>query len=163
MKQENLLENTENMTTEEVLENEGNLLSNLLELAKRKEDEAYFRKIEIKGEKGEVKATFRLRPMSSEDVEKCSKQATRFVKQPSGKPEKEMNVRQFQSILIYEATVPEDQKNFWGNIELKRALNVLDNFDMVDKLLLAGEKASVIEIINEMGGFSEEVVETAKN
>ncbi|MFI3253521.1 MAG: hypothetical protein R3Y63_04165 [Eubacteriales bacterium] len=158
-----VLPSTDEMSQEEILENEGNLLSDLLELAKRKENEAFFRNIEIRGEGGQVKARFRLRPMSSEDVESCLKQATALVKNLKGKAEKEVNQRLFQSILIYTATIPEDQKGLWGNIELKRALNVLDNFDMVDKLLLAGEKASVLSVIDEMGGFTEEVAATAKN
>ncbi len=154
---------TEGLSTSEILEQEGNLLSDLLDLAKRKENEVFFRKIEILGQGGQVKATFRLRPLSSEDVEACVKQATKLVKNVKGKVEKEVNQRLYQSILIFTATVPEDQGVLWGNVELKRALNVLDSFDMVDQLLLAGEKASVLAVIDEMGGFTEEARVTAKN
>ncbi len=163
--QRTLLENTEDMSKEEILQNEGNLLSDLLELAKRKENEAFFRNIEIRVE-GKVKVSFRLRPLSSDEVESCAKQATKFVKQPKGKPVKEVNSRIYQSILIYTATIPEDQQNIWGNRQLKDALDVFDNFDMVDKLLLPGEKSAVMDVINEMGGFGEEseaITATAKN
>lgn len=156
------LETTENMSQEEILENEGDLLSNLLDLAKRKEDESFFRKIDIQAN-GQSKVSFRLRPMTSEDIETCVKQATKPVKNHRGKYEKEVNQRLYQSILIYEATIPEDQKNIWGNPQLKRALGVLDNFDMVDKLLLAGEKTQVFTVIDEMSGFNQDAVTTAKN
>lgn len=158
-----VLDSTEGLSREEILENEGNLLADLLDLAKRKENQVFYRKIEIRGASGEVKASFRLRPLSSEDVESCVKQATKLVKNAKGKVEKEVNQRLFQSILIYTATIPEDQSGFWGNVALKRALNILDNFDMVDALLLAGEKASVLGVIDEMGGFTEEAHVTAKN
>lgn len=154
---------TEGLSTEEILEQEGNLLSDLLDLAQRKENEVFFRKIEILGQGGQVKASFRLRPLSSEDVEQCVKQSTKLTKNLKGKVEKEVNQRLYQSILIYTATIPEDQARLWGNVELKRTLNVLDSFDMVDRLLLAGEKASVLAVIDEMGGFTEEARTTAKN
>lgn len=157
-----VLDSTETMSKEEILEQEGNLLSNLLDLAKRKENEAFFRKIDIQAN-GETKISFRLRPMSSEDVANCVKQATKLVKNHRGKAETEVDQRLYQSILIYEATIPEDQKAIWGNPQLKRALGVLDNFDTVDKLLLAGEKAQVFTVIDEMSGFNQEAVNTAKN
>lgn len=157
-----ILESTDLMNKEDVLEQESDLLSNLLDLAKRKENEAFFRKIDIQAN-GSTKVSFRLRPMSSEDIERCVKQATKLVKNHRGKAEKEVDQRLFQSILIYEATVPEDQKEIWGNTQLKRALGVLDSFDTVDKLLLAGEKAQVFTIIDEMSGFNQEAVNTAKN
>ncbi len=158
-----LFDATDSLSKDEILEQENNLLSNLLELAHRREDALFHRKVEILGKDSRVKATFRLRPLSSLDVEDCVKQATKLVKTTKGKVDKELNQRLFQSILIYTATVEADQKAVWGNIPLKKALNILDNFDMVDALLLAGEKASVLAIIDEMGGFSQEGVTTAKN
>lgn len=162
-----LLEPTDHMTQDEILENEGNLLHNLLELSNRKNDEAYQRKVDIKGADGTVKASFRLRPMSSQDAESCAKQASKLVKNIRGKMEKEVDQRIYQSLLIYTATIEEDQKNFWGNRELKKALSIIDNFDMVDALLLAGEKAAVLDILDEMGGFTQniqdEIQNTAKN
>ncbi len=161
----NFPEDLKQMNQEEILENEGNLLSDLLELANRKDNEAFYREIEIKVE-GKVKARFRLRPLTADEVERCVKQATKYVKRPKGKPEKELNARLYQSILIYTATVLEDQKKIWENVQLKQSLDVLDNFDTVDKLLLPGEKSAVMEVISEMGGFDQEadtISTTAKN
>ena len=69
----------------------------------------------------------------------------------------------FRSWLIYTATVDEDRAKLWDSKQAQQAFNVLQGVDLIDCVLLSGEKDRIIDRINEISGYSEEVDETAKN
>ena len=51
----------------------------------------------------------------------------------------------------------------WDNKQAQQAFNVLRGVDMIDAVLLSGEKDRIIDLINEISGYSEDTEETAKN
>jgi hypothetical protein len=53
----------------------------------------------------------------------------------------------------------EDAENMWDNSDLRKQLNVTDKRDMVDRILKAGEKAQVMEVIERLSGFGLEPTE----
>ena len=69
----------------------------------------------------------------------------------------------FRSWLIYTATVDEDRAKLWDNKQAQQAFNVLQGVDLIDSVLLSGEKDRIIDRINEISGYGDETDDTAKN
>jgi hypothetical protein len=65
--------------------------------------------------------------------------------------------------IIFEATVPEDQERLWKNKAAWDRLGVMGPIDLIDKVLLAGEKDAVIQRIERLSGYDLDLEETAKN
>lgn len=149
---------------QEMLLNENQLLSGLLELGKEKDENAGWRKIQIK-RGGVVKLEFRVRPISEDESQECWRKATKFAPYKSGQPKKaiETNTALFRSHLIYRATIEEDRQKTWDNKQAQTAFKVFQGVDMIDMVLLAGEKSRVIDVIDEISGFDDELNEDAKN
>lgn len=155
----------EELTREEYLAHEDEFLRSLLEAAEDIKTETTT--IEI-ARKGKTLFSFRIRPLSEEDFNKCSEQATKYefnrrlgIRIPS-----ETNRARLRSLLIYTATVEEDRKRLWDNKTAWEKLNVLSGPDLIDKVLLPGEKEKVVEKIEEISGYGEEALdkeELAKN
>ena len=59
-----------------------------------------------------------------------------------------------RSYKILTATVDSDK--VWNNTILKQKLNLLDPVDVVDTVLLAGEKDQIDDIIDDISGFGED-------
>ena len=57
----------------------------------------------------------------------------------------------------------EDRKKLWDNRKAQEALDVLSGVDMIDAVLLSGEKDRIIDVINEISGYDDDMEETAKN
>lgn len=151
-------------TQEEILMDENAMLRGLIEAGKEKDDESTYRKIQIK-RGGVLKFVFRIRPVSEEESIKCHDHATKFAPRKRGQPKREIETNQslFRSWLIYTATVDEDRKKLWDNRKAQEALNVLSGVDMIDAVLLSGEKDRIIDVINEISGYDDDMEETAKN
>ena len=126
--------------------------------------ESTYRKIQIK-RAGVLKFMFRIRPVSEEESIKCHDHATKFAPRKRGQPKREIETNQslFRSWLIYTATVDEDRKKLWDNRKAQEALDVLSGVDMIDAVLLSGEKDRIIDVINEISGYGDDMEETAKN
>ena len=60
----------------------------------------------------------------------------------------------YESYLIYLATVEEDKKKYWDNQKLKDKFDVMQGYELVDKVLLPGEKDAVIDQINILSGYN---------
>ena len=112
-----------------------------------------------------MKFVFRVRPVSEEESIKCHDHATKFAPRKRGQPKREIetNTSLFRSWLIYTATVDEDRKKLWDNKKAQEALNVLQGVEMIDAVLLSGEKDRIIDVINEISGYGDDMEETAKN
>ena len=151
-------------TQEEILMDENAMLRGLIEAGKEKDDESTYRKIQIK-RAGVLKFMFRIRPVSEEESIKCHDHATKFAPRKRGQPKREIetNTSLFRSWLIYTATVDEDRKKLWDNKKAQEALNVLQGVEMIDAVLLSGEKDRIIDVINEISGYGDDMEETAKN
>ncbi len=151
-------------TQEEILMDENALLRGLIEAGNEKDNESTYRQIQIK-RGGVLKFVFRIRPVSEEESIACHDHATKFAPRKRGQPKREIetNTAKFRSWLIYTATVDEDRKKLWDNKKAQEALDVLQGVDMIDAVLLSGEKDRVIDVINEISGYDDDMEETAKN
>jgi len=149
---------------EEILLNENQLLSGLLEMAKDKDMNAGARKIPIERD-GKLLIEFRVRPISEDESQEAWRKATKFTPYKKNEPRKalETNTALNRSYLIYKATVDEDRAKTWDNKQLQDALQVFQGVDVIDRVLRAGEKARVIDVIDEISGFDDDLNEEAKN
>ncbi len=109
--------------------------------------------------------SFRVRGLDDEETEKCREQSTKMVKNrrlggmmmPG-----EFNSTKFNSLLIYTATHPDDQKTIWDNKDLWAKADVVTGWQLVDKVLKRGEKEKCIELIEELSGYSDEDAESTE-
>lgn len=151
-------------STEEILMTEETLLRGLIEAGNEKDNESTYRQIQIK-RGGVLKFVFRIRPISEEESIACHDHATKFAPRKRGQPKREIetNAAKFRAWLIYTATVDEDRVKLWDNKKAQEALNILQGVDMIDAVLLSGEKDRVIDVLNEISGYNDDMEETAKN
>lgn len=154
----------EKSTQEEILMSEKEILKGLIEAGTEKDSEAAYERIQIR-RGGVLKFEFRIRPLSEEESVKCREHATKYAPRKRGQPKQEIetNAAKFRSWLIYAATVNEDRAKTWDNKQAQEALGVLQGVDMIDAVLLSGEKDRIIDRINDISGYGEDVEETAKN
>ena len=108
---------------------------------------------------------FRIRPISEDESQECWRKATKFAPYKPGQPKKaiETNTSLFRSHLIYTATVEDDRAKTWDNRQAQAAFQIFQGVDMIDRVLLAGEKSRVIDVIDEISGFDDELSESAGN
>lgn len=155
---------TEQLTQEEILMDESELLRGLIDAGREKNSKDFYKKIQIR-RNGVLKFEFRIRPVSEEESLACHDRATKFAPRKRGQPKREIetNASQFRSWLIYTATVDEDRKKLWDNKKALETFNVLQGSDLIDMVLLSGEKDRIIDEINEISGYGDDVEEIAKN
>ena len=136
----------------------------MLELGRGKSDESYYRRIRIRRD-GKVKLEFRVRPISEEENQACWRQATKYAPSKPRQPKTaiDTDLALYRSYVIYTATVDEDRMKVWENKKAQLALEVLQGVDMIDRVLLAGEKRKVFDEIDELSGNNEETEELAGN
>ncbi|MFG6348975.1 MAG: hypothetical protein K1W15_09695 [Lachnospiraceae bacterium] len=169
---------TSEETTNQLKITEEDFLQGLIDAACYADDENQTKVIEIirpgkkKGEK-RVMFRFSVKPLSEREYNKCKKKHTKYVRNRSlgvKMPEDTDNVK-YRAEIIYRATVPEDRKKLWDNKEAWEALRdkgmqILSGLDMVEYCLLAGEKDRVIDVIDSISGYGdnlEEVTEGLEN
>lgn len=154
----------ETLSKEEILMNETDILRGLIEAGQEKDNESAYERIQIR-RNGVLKFEFRIRPLSEEESLECREHATKYAPRKKGQPKREIetNAAKFRSWLIYAATVDEDRAKTWDNKKAQDALGVLHGVDMIDAVLLSGEKDRVIDRINEISGYGDDVEDTAKN
>ena len=153
------------MDKDELLANEDALLRGMLEAAEGLESESVT--IEI-ARKGKTFFAFRVRPLTEKETERCSDMATKFTRMRGIKVPESTDSAKYRSLLIYTATLEEDKAKTWDNKALWDRLNVISGTDVIDKVLLQGEKEAVIRKINEISGYGnddedESLEDTAKN
>jgi len=154
----------EALSKEEILMSEGDILDGLLKAGKGKDDADNYRKIQIK-RKGVLLLEFRVRPLSEDENQACWRNATKYAPTKPGRPKTaiDTNLAQYRSLVIYTATVDEDRAKVWDNKRAQEGLGLVYGVDMIDKVLLNGEKARVFDVIDEISGNNEETEELAKN
>lgn len=151
------------MKDDDILLSEDQLLRGLLEAAEDRENEAVV--IEI-ARKGKVFFTFRIRPITEKESNRCNDLATKYTRKRGVKVAEDVDIAKYRSLIIHTATVDEDKAKTWDNKALWDKLNVLNGVDVIDKVLHPGEKAAVIDKINEISGYGEEaedIEDLAKN
>lgn len=154
----------ETQSQEEILMNEDAILRGLIEASNEKDGESSYKRVQIR-RNGVLKFEFRIRPVSEEESLACHDHATKFAPRKRGQPKREIETNQalFRSWLIYTATVDADRAKTWDNKKAQQALNVMQGVEMIDAVLLSGEKDRIIDLINEISGYSDDTEETAKN
>lgn len=138
---------------EELLNNETDILRGLLDAAANTEEE---RKVIEIARKGKVFFRFSIRPLSEAEYNACRDKATKYKKNRrlgGIKMPDDTDAARYRSFLIYEATIPEDQKKVWNNKAAWDQLNVISGVQLIDKVLLPGEKEAVIEQIDRLSGY----------
>ena len=150
---------------------EEDLINSLLAAADYKDDEAIQKKIEIK-RNGKVMFSFHIRPLGEPELQRIRKLSTPMYPNPEGKrlPKIEGEIRygEFKSRKIYEATVEADREKMWDNPALKRGLakkgiDVMENWETIDAVLMAGEKNVLNDAIDDLSGYDMDLTEYAKN
>lgn len=162
--EELVYEERNELTNEDYLAMENDILRGLLDAARDKEKETV--KIEV-ARNGKVYFSFRVRGLTEEEDNACREQASKYVlnKRTGLKIRDEFKLAKYRSLLIYHATVEEDRKRLWDNQEAWEKLNVLSGWQVIDKVLLAGEKDAILAKIEELSGFKDEneEIEELKN
>ena len=154
-------------TKEQVRANEEDFIQGLIDAADFSTEET--QRIEIIRE-GKLYFAFRIRPLSSEEYDKCRKKHTKYVrnKQLGMRLPDETDRVKYQSAIIYTATVEEDRNKLWDNKKVWEALRnknmqVMNGLDVIEFTLKAGEKDKVIEAIDQLSGYEANIEEVAKN
>lgn len=140
----------EDMSAEE----EFDIMEGFLKAAEQVETKT--KKIEIR-RNGELLLRFRVRAVTGPDMRRAQKAATSYIPNPKMKKlkvESDRNQVIYESYLIYIATVEEDKKNYWDNQKLKEKFDVMQGYELIDKVLLPGEKDTVIDQINILSGYN---------
>lgn len=109
---------------------------------------------------------FHIHPLSEETVQQIRNKNKKVKRDRRyGIDREKVNAVRFRSQLIYEATDATDRDKIWNNRQAWEKLNVLNGIDLIDKVLLAGEKETVIEKIESISGFAndDELEELVKN
>lgn len=164
-----IMENEE-LTEEEkkvqIRMNENDLIAGLLAAANTEDDT---RQIEI-ARNGKVLFVFSIRALSEDDYNNAKKKHTKMVKnkQFGIKMPSETNTVRYRSQLIYDATVAADKVLLWDNKKvwnslIKSGTEIVTPLDVIDATLRAGEKDAVIEQIDKLSGFEDNLEEVAKN
>ena len=163
---------TEVETTEEenktlIRMNEDDFIQGLISAADYAKDDT--QRIEI-ARNGKVLFAFEIRPLSEEEYNKCKKKHTKYVrnKQFGMKLPEETNTVKFRDALIHTATVEADREKLWDNKKVweslrAKDLQIMNGLDVIEYCLKAGEKDKIIECIDSLSGFEENIEEVAKN
>lgn len=168
---ENTLEKTGLPEQEVINQTEEQLIEGLLFAAEAKYGEDEQKQIVIK-RGGKQAFTFRIRPLSEDELMRIRKTSTPTYPNPANKKlkiEGELRFGEFRSKKIYEATVEEKSgTKIWDNPTLKTKLNakgfdIIESWEIIDKVLLAGEKDAVSDQIDEISGYNVDLTDYAKN
>lgn len=161
-------ETSEEETNAIIRANEEDFIKGLIEAAEFASEET--QRIEIVRD-GKLYFAFSIRPLSSEEYDKCRKKHTKYVrnKQLGMKMPEDTNRVKYQSAIIYEATVEEDKEKLWDNRKVWNALNakkdrIMNGLDVIECALKAGEKDRILEAIDKLSGYEDSnLEEVAKN
>lgn len=160
-------ETSEEETKDLIRANEEDFIQGLIDAADFASEET--QRVEIIRD-GRLYFAFNIRPLSSQEYEKCKKKHTKYVrnKQLGMKLPEETDRVKYQSAVIYEATVDEDRRKLWDNRKVWDALNakedrIMNGLDVIEYCLKAGEKDKVLEAIDKLSGYETDLEEVAKN
>lgn len=163
----NEYETSEEDTKALIRANEEDFIQGLIEAAEFVSEET--QRIEIIRE-GRLYFAFNIRPLNSQEYEKCKKKHTKYVRnrQLGMKMPEDTDKIKYQSAIIYEATVDEDKEKLWDNRKVWNALNakkdrIINGLDVIECALKAGEKDKILEAIDKLSGYEDNLEEVAKN
>lgn len=142
---------------------ENDFISGMLEAAEYKTKET--RRIEIIRD-GRLFFAFNIHAVGEAEAERCRKRCTKYVRNKNigVKFAEETDSAKFRSALIYLATDEKDRAELWDNKKVWNGLSsqgnpIVNALDVIEAVLLGGEKAQVVEEINKLSGFDTENLE----
>ena len=143
---------------------EDDILGGLLAAAAFKTSDEDAVEIEI-ARRGTTFFKFRIRPLSEQEYLDCKKRNTNYKKNKSlgTRIAESVNAARYRSELIYISTVDEDREKLWDNQKAWNKLNVLNGIDLIEAVLMAGEKDEVLTKLDEISGYETTLEDTAKN
>jgi hypothetical protein len=153
---------TEEMTRDELLMGEEDILAGVLAAVESKEKD--FETLVIKrGDK--VFFKFRISALGDDEVKNIREKNSIYKKVNGVRILEDFNDVRFRSEIIFKATIAEDRDKIWNNPKIKEQLHLLSPTDVIDKVLMAGEKDAIYDRVQKFSGFGkdEEMVETLKN
>ncbi len=158
---------TEEQNANQLRVNEEDFLQGLIDAAGYVEKEK--QRIEI-ARGGKLLFAFSIRPLSESEYNACKKRHTKYVRNRSlgvKMPEDTDNVK-YRADLIYRATVDEDKEKLWDNKKIWEALRdkgmqIVSPLDVIEYSLKAGEKEEVIDCIDKLSGYNDNLEEVTKN
>lgn len=139
------------MNDEEMIKFEGNIVDALLEAAAYRKSENNRREVVIR-RNGKILFNFAIEPINEDTWRMCRRKNT----SNRGKVSEELNNSRFLAQAIYEATIPADKQRVWQNQAVWQKLNVASGIDVVNIILTPAEKAKIIEVLEELGGYNDD-------
>ena len=146
------------MTEPELEEYEGDIVNALLEASDYRTDNDEYRKVTIV-RKDKKLFSFTVRPLNDDEWSKCRRQNLKN----RGKRNEELNSPRYSSQVIYTATLDEDRAKLWDNKGVWTKLNVASGVDVINAVLKIGEKVKILEVIQDISGYSDDLDEFIKN
>lgn len=138
---------------------EYDLVTSLLEAADFKNSEDSILKVNI-SRSGKFFFAVRIRPLSDDEISRCRKNAGIFKNNPTNKKLGKIRVdtdnAKFGSLLIYMATIEEDQEKIWNNPAIMKKFSLMEPWQSIDVLLLAGEKDDLLEHVFKLSGMRDD-------
>lgn len=161
------VETSEEETKALIRTNEEDFIQGLIEAAGFASEET--QKIEII-RSGKLYFAFSIRPLGSEEYDKCRKKYTKYVrnKQLGMKMPEDTDRIKYQSAIIHKATIDADREKLWDNKKVWKALEdkgyqIMSGLDVIEYTLKAGEKDKILEAIDALSGYEANLEEVAKN
>ena len=158
---------TEEETRNQLRMQEDDFLQGLIEAAAYSTDEK--QRVEIVRDK-KLYFAFCIRPLSEDEFNQCRKKHTKYVRnrQIGTKMAGETNGVKYRAEVIYRATVEEDRAKLWDNKKAWETLRgmgmqILSGLDVIEYSLKAGEKDRVVDAIEQLSGYGENLEEVVKN
>lgn len=154
---------------EDMREHEDDYLRGLLDAADDAEEEE--KELSIT-RKGRTFFKFSIHALSDEKLHDIRKKYTIYEKnrRTGSKVASGLDTPRFRSSIIYNATVGDDGKKIWDDVTVQEGLRrkgkiIINALDVIDAVLLPGEKDLILEKIDELSGYDpdESNVEKAKN
>lgn len=113
---------------------------------------------------------FTIRPLSEREYDRCKKKHTKYIRNKSlgiKMPEDTDSVK-YRDQIIYEATIPEDREKLWDNKKIWDALRnqnlqIMNGLDVIEYALKAGEKDAIVDEIDKLSGYGDNLEEVIKN
>lgn len=146
---------------------ESDFISGMLAAAEYKNEE--IRVIEISRE-GKLYFSFNIHALGEAEANQCRKKHTKYVRNKSIgiKFAEETDNAKFRSSLIYHATIPSHREQLWDNKTvwsglIAKGCQIVTALDVIEAVLLGGEKDRVIDEINKLSGFNSENLEEVEN
>lgn len=154
---------TQEETQAQLRTKEEDFIAGMLEAADYKSEELVQIDI-IRGKKHFF--SFNIHALGEQEANQSRKRHTKYVrnKQIGVKFAEETDNAKFRSSLIYHATTEEDRTKLWDNKQVWNGLiakghQIVTALDVIETVLLGGEKDMIIDEINKLSGFNAENIE----